>query len=188
LAGCIDRGLAQVEEILPQVRSYVDEVRAVAATLDPSRGGSAQRETQFTALRERLQGSQDPIQSQMARVMTSFQPGLFAGGEVLDLPQDNLDLERWFRQPKGHARRIHGRQHAGVRLVQEGPTLVLALDAHLQHPGPFTSADLLPYRDAPMPISQQQALHRRTIMRRARSRTNRAALLAELEQRYLDST
>jgi hypothetical protein len=25
--------------------------------------------------------------------------------------------ERWFRQPKRHERRIHGRRHAGVRLV-----------------------------------------------------------------------
>jgi hypothetical protein len=99
LAGCIDRGLSHIEDALSQVRNYVDEVRAVAATLDPSRGGSAQRETQFTVLRERLQGSQDPIHAQMAGVMTSFQPGLFAGGEVLDLPQDNLDLERWFRHP-----------------------------------------------------------------------------------------
>jgi hypothetical protein len=166
----------------------VDDVQAVAATLEPSGSGSAQRETQFATLRDRLQGSADPVHRQMARLMTRFQPGLFAGGEALDLPPDNLDLERWFRQPKGHARRIHGRQHAGVRLVQEGPTLVLALDAHLQHPAPFTAAELRPYRDAPMPIGQQQALHRRTIIRRARSRKNRAVLLAELEQRYLDSS
>src|SRR4029453_9552291 len=37
-------------------------------------------------------------------------------GEDGDLPQDNLDLERWFRQPKGHERRIHGHRHVGVRL------------------------------------------------------------------------
>jgi hypothetical protein len=134
----------------------VDDVRAVAATLERS-GGNAQRETQFTTLRERLQASKDPIHHKMARLMTRFQPGLFAGGEALDLPPDNLDLERWFRQPKSHARRIHGRQHAGVRLVQEGPTLVLALDAHLQHPNPYTAAELRPYRDAPMPLCQEQA-------------------------------
>jgi 2,3-bisphosphoglycerate-independent phosphoglycerate mutase len=38
-------------------------------------------------------------------------------------------LERWFRLPKSHERRIHGRRHAGVRLVQTGATLVPALDA-----------------------------------------------------------
>ena len=45
------------------------------------------------------------------------------------MPRDNLDLERWFRVPKGHERRIHGRCHAGVRIVQEGATMLLALDA-----------------------------------------------------------
>ncbi len=67
-------------------------------------------------------------------IMTSFELGLFAGGDNADLPRDNLDLERWFRQPKGHERRIHGRCPAGVRIVQEGPTLVLALDAHHRPP------------------------------------------------------
>ena len=29
--------------------------------------------------------------------MSSFQPGLFAGGDEVDQVRDNLDLERWFR-------------------------------------------------------------------------------------------
>lgn len=53
-----------------------------------------------------------------------------AGGDEVDLPRDNLDLERWLRPPKGHEQRIHRRYHAGVWIVQEGPALVLALDAH----------------------------------------------------------
>src|SRR5262245_7155239 len=97
----------------------------------------------------------------------------------------NRDLERWFRQPKGHERRIHGHRHAGVRIVQEGPTLLLALDAHLAHPGPFTGADLRPYRHCPAPACQRQALHRRTMMRQARATKQRPGLLAELERRYL---
>jgi len=121
-------------------------------------------------------------------VMASFAPGLFVGGEEADLPQDNLDLERWFKQPKGHERRIHGHRHAGVRLVQEGPTLMLALDAHLEHPEPFTAVDLWPYRDVPAPTGQRQAMHRRTMMRRARSKKQRPLLLAELERRYLDGS
>src|SRR5919197_6341640 len=97
--------------------------------------------------------------------MASFAPWLFVLGDEADLPQDNLDLERWFRQPKGHERRIHGHRHAGVRLVQEGPTLLLALDAHLEHPAPFTAENPWPTRHAPAPAFQRQALHRRTIMR-----------------------
>jgi hypothetical protein len=98
-----------------------------------------------------------------------------------------LDLERWFRLPKGHERRIHGRRHAGVRLVQTGATLVPALDAHAAHPGPFTVDDLLPYRAAREPPCQTEALNRRKIMRKARSKKQRPALLAELERRYRES-
>ncbi len=100
---------------------------------------------------------------------------------------DNLDLERWFRLPKSHQRRIHGRRHAGVRIVQEGPTLVHALDAHLTHPSPFTVEDLLPYRNARVPQSQQEAMKRRKIMRKARSKKQRPILMADLERRYRES-
>jgi hypothetical protein len=119
----------------------------------------------------------------MAKVMASFQPGLFAGGDS-DLAQDNLDLERFFRLPKGHERRIHGHHHAGIRIVLEGPTLVLALNAHEQHPEPFTQAELVPYRGAQMPKCQSDALGRRSIMRKARSSKKRKKLLADLERRY----
>src|SRR5712691_1196852 len=125
-------------------------------------------------------------QLEVHHLMASFAPGLFVGGEEADLPKDNLDLERWFRQPKGHERRIHGHQHAGVRPFQDGPTLLLALDAHLTHPEPFTAAELWPSRHSPAPACQQQALQRRTIMRRARSKKKRPMLLAELEHRYLE--
>ncbi len=121
----------------------------------------------------------------MGRVMSSFAPGLFAGQAEAELPQDNRDLERWFKQPKGHERRIHGHRHAGVRLVQEGPTLLLALDAHLVHPAPFSAEEIWPYRNSPAPACQRQALQRRKMMRRARSKPERPVLLAELEHRYL---
>ena len=107
------------------------------------------------------------------------------GQEEGEFPQDNLDLERWFKQPKGHERRIHGHRHAGVRIVQEGPTLLLALDAHLAHPAPFSAEELCPYRKSPAPACQRQALQRRKMMRRARSKQERPVLLAELEHRYL---
>ena len=99
----------------------------------------------------------------------------------------DLDLERWFKRPKGHERRIHGRRHAGVRLVQQGPTLMLALDAHVHHESPFTVEDLEPYGHARVPESQQQAVKRGKIMRQARSRKKRPVLLADLEKRYLNA-
>jgi hypothetical protein len=117
-------------------------------------------------------------------LMQSFRAGLFAGDDAFDQIRDNLDLERWFRLPKGHERRIHGHRHAGVRIVQEGPTLVHALDAHHTHPEPFGVDDLLPYRSARAPACQRQAIHRRKVMRKARSKTKRPKLLADLERRY----
>ena len=123
----------------------------------------------------------------MAGVMVSFVAGLFVGENTFAEIRDNLDLERWFRLPKSHERRIHGHRHAGVRIVQEGPTLVHALDAHLTHPRAFTVDDLLPYRTAPEPACQREAIQRRKIMKKARSRKKRPILLADLERRYRES-
>jgi hypothetical protein len=156
----------------------------VAATLDPAEKTSAQRQADFDAILAHLDDDGDPIREHMASLMRSFRAGLFAGGDDLDHVHDNLDLERWFRLPKGHERRIHGHRHAGVRIVQEGPTQVHALDAHHTHPEPFGVDDLLPYRSARAPACQRQAIHRRKVMRKARSKTKRPKLLAELERRY----
>jgi hypothetical protein len=136
---------------------------------------------------DRFTRTDDPIHQQMVSVMTSFLPGLFVGTGTFEEIRDNLELERWFRLPKSHERRLHGHRHAGVRIVLEGPTLVHALDAHAVHPEPFTVDDLFPYRAAREPPCQAQALHRRTIMRRARSRKKRPLLLAELERRYRET-
>src|SRR5436190_809411 len=111
--------------------------------------------------RRRLARSGDPVRMQMAVVLVAFAAGLFAGPEVDQEIRDNLDLERWFRLPKGHERRIHGRKHAGVRLVQEGATLMPALDAHKDREGPFKAEELLDYKEAKPPSQEQEAMHRR---------------------------
>jgi hypothetical protein len=167
-----------------QVAGYVATIREVDALLDPTTGRCTRRKQRYDALQRKLLTDEDPIVQQMGRVMASFQPGLFAGGGRGDWPRDNLDLERWFRLPKGHERRIHGRCHAGVRIVQEGATMMLALDAHRHHPQPFTEEKLRPYRDAEVPDAQKEVLHRRKVMRAARSTKKRAALLRKLEERY----
>jgi hypothetical protein len=167
-----------------QVAKYVATIRQVDLLLDPATSRCAKRKRQFDALQRALLQDEDTICQQMGRVMASFQPGLFAGGDRGDWPRDNLDLERWFRLPKGHERRIHGRCHAGVRIVQEGATMMLALDAHRHHPQPFTEKELRPYRDAGVPDAQKEVIHRRQVMRAARSTKKRAALLRRLEERY----
>jgi hypothetical protein len=184
LAACIDKGLDLVKPQHETIRCHVETIQEVAATLDPSAKKSAQRQSDFDAILARLDGDSDPIHEQMAGLMQSFRAGLFAGDDTFDQIRDNLDLERWFRLPKGHERRIHGHRHAGVRIVQEGPTLVHALDAHHTHPEPFGVDDLLPYRSARAPACQRQAIHRRKVMRKARSKTRRPKLLADLERRY----
>jgi hypothetical protein len=180
--------LAAVAEDRVVIGQQVADVRLVAETLDPQRGRLTERRAQFAALQERFAQSDVPFHEQLSKRMASWAPGLFAGGKAGNVPWDNLDLERWFRLPKGHERRIHGRRHAGVRLVREGPTLLPALDAHRERDGLFTAEELHPYRDHPMPADQEAAQQRHRVMRRARSRKQRAKLLQELEQRYLDGS
>ncbi len=188
LAGCIDRGLDCVADELAVIRGHVEVVRSVAETLDPTQGDCASRRTRFNELHLACQASADPVRQQMAKVLLSFERGLFSGGDVTGLPQDNLDLERWFRNPKGHERRIHGHRHAGVRIVLEGPSMIHALDIHQRHPEPLTARDLLAFRAATPHVSQLQSLERRSLMRRARSTKKRPRLLADLESRYKDSS
>jgi hypothetical protein len=188
LAACIDRGSDLVRPEQEAIRNHVETIHEVAATLDPSGKESARRRPDFDAILARLDGDDDPIHEQMAGLMRSFRPGLFVGGNEAKDVQDNLDLERWFRLPTGHERRIHGHRHAGVRIVQEGPTMMLASDAHATHPEPFGVDEPLPYRSAQEPPCQRQAIHRRKIMRKARSKTKRPKLLAELERRYLQAS
>lgn len=185
MATCIDKGLQSVEAVQKTIRRDVEEIKEVAATLDPGTGPCAQREADFAMILAGIEDNGDATHEHMAKLMTGFRVGLFAGGDTRDQVQDNLDLERWFRLPKSHERRIHGRRHAGVRIVQEGPTMVLALDAHNAHSGSFNVEDLFAYRQAREPACQRQAMGRRKIMRKARSKTKRPKLLAELERQYI---
>ena len=184
MADCIDRGLHEVQAEQETIREYVKDIEKVAATLESGEETCADRQEKFEELIDRFERTEDPIRLHMATVMISFLAGLFVGEGKFEEIKDNLDLERWFRLPKSHERRIHGHRHAGVRIVQDGPTLILALDAHAAHPGPFTADVLLPYRTAREPPCQREALNRRKIMRKARSTKKRPILLADLERRY----
>jgi len=175
LAACIDRGVADVQAEHQVIRQYLQELQRVAATLTSANGAATTRQAQFTRLQEEFAGLATPFYHHMAGVMASFAAGLFVGGDTRPFLQDNLELERWFRKPKGHERRIHGHRHAGVRIVQEGPTLLLALDAHGTHPEPFTAHDLEPYQDMSAPPCQVEALHRRKLMRKARAKKNESS-------------
>ena len=141
----------------------------------------------FHRLKRRLKKSRDAVRKQMAVIRVGFMAGLFCGPEVEQEIRDNLELERWFRLPKGHERRIHGRKHAGVRLVQEGATLMPTLDAHKDREEPMKVEELLGYKDAKPPEQELEAMHRRKVMRKARSKKHRQTFLADLERRYQSS-
>jgi hypothetical protein len=173
LAGCIDRGVAGVKAQHVQVKEQVKAIQEVSATLDTSTGTLSERKARYNRLRRQYGKQGEEFYVHMRKLMESFADGLFVAvrarkGE--ELPSDNLDIERWFRKPKGHERRIHGHKHAGVRIVQQGPSLLLALDAHEAHPQPFTAGDLLPYRDAQPPLDQIEATQRHKLMRKARTK------------------
>ncbi len=174
LHGFIDRGVADQQQTFARVRKYTDQVRRVMDLMNAADGPSvADRELHFTAMIDEFKRSPgDKICSHFAKVMTSFCVGLFAGANIALYPRDNLDLERWFRLPKSHERRIHGHHHAGIRIVRDGPTLIPTLDAHANHPGVFTREDLSPFEMATAPPSQLESQQRHGIMRKSRSKKN----------------
>lgn len=172
LKGFIDRGVAEHQETFSRVRSYTNQVCDVVEILTVAEGVTlAGREPLFAAkLAEFQSAADDPIYLGMAKVMSSFQAGLFAGTDLSGYPQDNLDLERWFRGPKSHERRIHGHKHAGIRIVREGATLIPTLDAHVAHSGVFTEQDLTRFATATAPASQLASQQRHSVMKKSRSK------------------
>lgn len=171
LKGFIDRGMADQEDAFTRVREYTAQVREVMDLLtDPHGPCPEERQARFAAKVDAFQclPDDDGVYAHFAKVMSSFQPGLFAGAEMSAPPRANLDLERWFRSPKAHQRHIHGHRHAGVRIVRDGPTLAPTLDAHVSHPGVFTRQDLFPFRMASAPPCQLEAQQRHTIMMKGR--------------------
>jgi hypothetical protein len=143
----------------------------VAGPLPPSDEASgAEREAPCVSLRDHGQASTDAVHQPFAAVMRSVQAGLWVGGKAAARLADNVAWERWCKRPKRHERRIHGRWHAGVRSVQQGPTRLLALEAPVPHDGLCTVDELAPSGHARVPDGQQPARKRGKIMRRARSR------------------
>jgi len=168
----IDRGVAEQQDTFSRVRGYPAQVREVVEILTVEDGISlADQEPLFAAKTAELESLADyKTYNAMAKMMKSFQVGLFAGAELTDYPHDNLNLERWFRLPKSHERRIHGHHHAGIRIVREGATLIPTLDAHAQHPCVFTRDELLGFATATTPASQLASQQRHGVMKKARSK------------------
>jgi hypothetical protein len=84
----------------------------------------------------------------------------------------------------GHHR---GPRRVGLDVPQNDEQVVAVLDDRGSEAALPTVDDLLPYRAARPPTSQTETVNRRKITRKARSKKNRAVLLAELEHRYPES-
>lgn len=171
------------------------QVCAVAATVDAAGDDYDARLAQFDLLRAQHAAATTDFDRRLAGQMDRWRPGLFVGDGTAErrveprtgrpfLPEDNYEIERSFRLPKGHARHLHGRAHAGIALVQRGATQIPALDAHAAHDAPFTADDLRPFYGAPEPAAQKDARRRAHVMRKARSEKQRPLLLAQLNERY----
>jgi hypothetical protein len=176
LQGCIQRGLALYEQEQTRIGTAWGQVLVVWALVHPEPGKHDAYQEMFHRYAGHYSQSKDLITQHIGHTMLHFEEGLFCGGEALDLPEDNLDLERWIRGPKSHERHIHGRQHVGLRIVVEAPTLLLAFDAHRDRQTPFTVQELFPYANVDIPASQQQAMKRHQLMRKARSKKNEKEL------------
>jgi hypothetical protein len=194
LRDCITRGLDATADARTTVLSEMAMVRAVAATVDAAGDEYDERRARFDALIVEHTAAGTEVSERLARRMTFWRSGLFLGDGAAErhvdpngrpfLPENNYDIERSFRLPKGHARHVHGHAHAGVELVQRGATLLPTLDAHALHSAPFTHDDLRPYFHAPEPEHQKEVRRRAHVMRRARSEKQRPLLLTQLRERY----
>ncbi len=172
LNNCIKRGLPIYDQQKAEIEKYTKIVTKVMKTLTPATGTVTQRVEKFITIQNGLRNAakKNKIPKHMMLIMQSFGPGLFVRSDDSEIPDDNLDLERWFKRPKGHERRIHGRKHTGMRLVYEGPTLLLALDAHLSRKKPFSYSELLPYVEVEVPHSQRKSVERNRTMSKASSK------------------
>lgn len=182
LHGYISRGIARYAEDFNRLAAGMGTLGYVWTLLHPRTGTRHENHEVFQQVAEQALSHPEPLMQHIGQLMQSFEEGLFCGDETLDVPEDNLDLERWIKGPKSHERRIHGRQHVGLRLVIEAPTFLPAFDAHLSHVTPFTVQELLPYVTADIPESQQQAVIRHQLMRKARSKKNEKSPYSSLNR------
>ncbi len=166
----IDKGFDMYEEIKPKILDYLMELKRINKTLISTEASCKQRLKSFNKICERLKNTNDPIKQNMAKMMERFSEGLFSGGDNLEIPEDNQDLERWFKTPKGHERKINGHKHAGTRIVYEGPTMLPTLDAHKSLSRAFYVEELMPYLSSKTPECQVTAITRRRLMKKGNSK------------------
>ena len=184
MSDCIDRGLDAVRADQEPLRAYVKDIAEFVATLEPATQCCAERQQKFEALRDRVARTKAPIFQKMAHV--SFAAGLFVGEDTSATINDNWIWSAGFAFRRVTSVASTPIATRGYASSWRGP-LVHALDAHVAHPEPFTVEELMPYRTTDEPSCHTEALHRRKIMRKARSKKKRPILPADLERRCRES-
>ena len=186
LAGCIDEGLDEVEESKRSIRDYVEVIEEVAATLEPGAEDCTERQEKFEALIDRFEATEDPIHQHMAAVMVSFLAGLFVGEGSSKRSWTTSIWSGGFacrRATSGGSTAIATR---GFGWSWKGRRWCMRWTRTTATPGRsrWRPAALSNSREPPC---QTEARDRRKIMRKARSKTKRPILLAELERRYRET-
>ena len=148
-------------------RKKVEEIRGNLQAPEPEEEKDLpQRQAQFQELIDGLCVAQgDSFHEHLAKVMSSFQPGLLAGGDEVDQIRDKNPIRRcWFRgSSKGMSVGSTVTNMPVFGSSEEGSTTALALDENRVHCVLFTVDHLLPYCSARMPECQRQAMNRREI-------------------------
>ena len=118
----------------------------------------------------------------------SFLAGLFVGEGKFEEIRDNLDLGAMVSLTQESRAADSRSSPRGDSYRPRRADISASPWTHtLRIPGHSPSEDLLPYRTAREPPCQQEALNRRKIMRKARSKKKRPFLLADLERRYRET-
>ena len=172
LAACIDRGMAAVQAEHQSVRQPLQAIERVAATLLQTNGSATERQAQCTRLQEAFAGLATPFYHHVA-------------GGWPAVPQASSSVETrghasrttwiWsvgFESPKGTSDVSTGTGMRGCASCRKAPRSCWCWTAQVTHPEPCTAHDLEPYQDASAPPCQVEAIHRRKIMRKARSKKN----------------
>src|SRR3989442_1416919 len=95
LAGCIDRGVAQVQAEHHVVRQQRQEIERVAATLTCANGSATERQVQFPPWQEEFAGPATPFAPHRGGGAGHLAPGRILGGEPPPLPPAPPALARW---------------------------------------------------------------------------------------------
>ena len=106
----------------------------MAATLDPESGSCKNRQAKFEELIDRFERKGDSIRQHMATLMISFLAGLFVGVGIGKRSRTISISSGGSACPKATRGEFTVIATRGFEIVQDGPTLVLALDAHLRIP------------------------------------------------------